>query len=102
MGHPPRIPVWLGWEKPVIYFITICVSDRKAVLANDATFDALKRAAAKLTEWKIFAAILMPDHSCHCGASPRSGGEGREFFRRIETMDSQGAVSVVEMAAGLL
>jgi len=34
MGHPPRIPVWLGWEKPVIYFITICVADRKAVLAH--------------------------------------------------------------------
>jgi REP element-mobilizing transposase RayT len=62
MGHPPRIPVWLGWGKPVLYFITVFVADRKAVLANDATFNALKKAAAKLTEWKIFAAILMPNH----------------------------------------
>jgi putative transposase len=62
MGHPPRIPVWLRWEQSIIYFVTIYVADRKAVLANNATFSAFKNAAAKLSEWKVLAAILMPDH----------------------------------------
>lgn len=46
----------------MIYFITICVVDRKAVLANDATFSAFKKAATKLRNRKVLAAVLMPDH----------------------------------------
>jgi REP element-mobilizing transposase RayT len=62
MGHPPRVPVWMGWEKSVIYFITICVADRKSVLANNAAFSAFKRAVARLRHWKVLAAVVMPDH----------------------------------------
>jgi putative transposase len=62
MGHPPRVPVWIGWEKSVIYFITICVADRKSVLANNAAFSAFKRAVARVRHWKVLAAVLMPDH----------------------------------------
>ena len=62
MGHPPRIPVWLGWEQSVIYFVTICVANRQHVLANDMAFAAFKTAAAKLRDWIVLAAILMPDH----------------------------------------
>ena len=62
MGHPPRVPVWIGWEKSVIYFITICVAHRKPVLANNAAFSAFKRAVARLRHWKVLAAVLMPDH----------------------------------------
>jgi REP-associated tyrosine transposase len=62
MGHPPRVPVWIGWEKSVIYFITICVADRKSVLANNAAFSAFKRAVARLRHWKVLAAVVMPDH----------------------------------------
>jgi REP element-mobilizing transposase RayT len=62
VGHPPRNPIWLRWEQSVICFVTICVKDRKRVLANDAAFTAFKNAAAKLREWRVLAAILMPDH----------------------------------------
>ena len=62
MGHPPRISVWLRWEKSVSYFVTICVKGRKRVLANEAAFNAFKNAPAKLHEWRVLAAILMPDH----------------------------------------
>jgi putative transposase len=62
MGHPPRIPVRLRWEQTVIHFVTICVKDRKQVLANEAAFNALKKAAARLGEWRVLAAILMPGH----------------------------------------
>jgi hypothetical protein len=62
MGHPPRIPVWLRWEQSVIYFVTIYVADCEAVLANKRTLGALKTAAARLHDWNLLAAVLMPDH----------------------------------------
>lgn len=62
MGHPPRIPVWLPWEQPVIYFVTICVADRQYVLANETVLNPLKAAFTKLRHWRILAAVLMPDH----------------------------------------
>jgi putative transposase len=62
MAHPPRIPVWLPDEQSVIYFVTICVADRKPVLANDDVFNAFKIAASKLKHWKILAGVVMPDH----------------------------------------
>jgi putative transposase len=70
VGHPPRIPVWLPWEQYVIYFVTICVEDRQAVLANDAAFNAFKTAIGKMQRWRVLAAILMPDH-LHVFAAPR-------------------------------
>src|ERR1700719_419367 len=62
MAHPPRIPVWLPDEQSVIYFVTICVADRKPFLANDDVFNAFKIAASKLKHWKILAGVVMPDH----------------------------------------
>jgi len=62
MGHPPRIPVWLRWDQSVIYFVTICVADRKPVLANKEALDAFTLAVSKLQHWHVLAAILMPDH----------------------------------------
>jgi REP element-mobilizing transposase RayT len=76
MGHPPRIPVWIGWDKSVIYFITICVAGRKPVLANDATFHALKKTAARLRNWKVLAAVVMPDH-LHVIAAPTEDREAK-------------------------
>jgi hypothetical protein len=60
MGHPRRIPVWLRWDQSVIYFVTICVADRKPVLANKEAFNAFTLAASKLQHWRVLAAILMP------------------------------------------
>ena len=70
MGHPPRIPVWLRWEQRVIYFVTICVADRKPVLANDTAFNAVNTAVARLQDWTVLAGILMPDH-LHAIVSPK-------------------------------
>src|SRR4029077_17981823 len=60
----------LRWKQSVIYLVTICAKDRKRVLANDAAFNAFKNAAAKLREWRVLAAILMPDH-LHIVVAPR-------------------------------
>jgi len=62
MAHPPRIPVWLRWEQSVVYFVTICIADRKPFLANEAAFAAFQNAAARLRDWTALAGILMPDH----------------------------------------
>ena len=62
MGHPPRIPVGLRWDQSVIYFVTICVVDRRPVLANKEALDAFKLTVSKLQHWHVLAAILMPDH----------------------------------------
>jgi REP element-mobilizing transposase RayT len=62
MGHPSRIPVWLRCDQTVVYFVTICVADRKPVLANKEAFNAFKLAASKLEDWRVLAAVLMPDH----------------------------------------
>ena len=76
-GHPPRVPVWLRWERPVIYFITICVANREPVLANERAFAAFKAAVAKLQHWTVLAAVLMPDH-LHVIASP-TDARGAKF-----------------------
>jgi REP element-mobilizing transposase RayT len=45
------------------------VANRTPVLANENTFVAFKNAAAKLRDWTVLAAILMPDH-LHVIVSP--------------------------------
>jgi len=62
MAHPPRIPVWLPLEQRVVYFLTLCIQPRKRVLANPAAFLALESALSKLTQWRVYSAVLMPDH----------------------------------------
>jgi REP element-mobilizing transposase RayT len=63
MGHPPRIPVWLTSGQGIIYFLTFCVAGRQKVLANEASFAALKSAVVRAgNKWVVIAAILMPDH----------------------------------------
>jgi REP element-mobilizing transposase RayT len=68
MGHPPRIPVLLGLDQSVIYFVTFCVERRLPVLANDTAFLAFRNAIADL-RWQVIAAVLMPDH-VHLLAGP--------------------------------
>ena len=99
MGHRPRIAVWIAWEKPVIYFITICVVGRKPVLANEAAFSAFKKAVAKLRNWKVLAAVLMPDHLHVIVAPEDREAKVGEFLRRVEALDSRGAIRVMGMAA---
>jgi putative transposase len=76
MGHPPRIPVWLPWDQTVIYFVTICVADRKPVLANREAFRAFRLAASKLRDWHVLAAIIMPDH-LHVIVAPTKNREAK-------------------------
>jgi hypothetical protein len=61
MGHPPRVPILLGFNQGVIYFVTFCVEGRRHVLDNDDAFAAFCQAIPRL-DWHIIAAVVMPDH----------------------------------------
>ncbi len=64
MAEPPRLPaILLPWEKSIICFVTICVRDRRAVLANREVFDAIKTTIAQLLKWQVLAGVVMPDHA---------------------------------------
>jgi REP element-mobilizing transposase RayT len=76
VGHPPRIPVQLPWEQRVIYFVTICVANRHSVLANKRALDAFNAAIAKLHNWRVPAAMLMPDH-LHVIVAPTQDREAK-------------------------
>ena len=63
MAEPPRLPaILLPWEKSIIYFVTICVKDRRKVLATPEVFEAIKIAIPQLQKWHVLAAVIMPDH----------------------------------------
>ena len=62
MSGPPRIPNWLPWEQRTIYFITLCVEHRKAVLATDRAWQICRIIFEKLDRWTILSALSMPDH----------------------------------------
>ena len=70
MAHPARIPVWLRWDQPVIYFLTFCVARREKVLANHIAFAAFQAAINKMQNWSLIAGVLMPDH-VHVLIAPR-------------------------------
>jgi REP element-mobilizing transposase RayT len=75
-ARPPRIPVWLRHEQVVIYFITLCVENRRAVLNNPAVFQAIKAFCCANQYWHTAAAVAMPDHF-HALISPMKDREAR-------------------------
>jgi putative transposase len=63
MAEPPRLPaIRLPWEKSIIYFVTICVKERRKVLATPKVFEAIKTAIRELRKWQVLAGVIMPDH----------------------------------------
>ena len=70
MAEPPRLSeILLPHEKPIIYFLTLCVEGRRPVLANGETFDVIKTTIKQLRKWEVMAAVIMPDHA-HMIVSP--------------------------------
>ena len=54
--------MWLRADQEVVYFLTFCVPRRERVLGNDEAFEAFQAAIARLENWNVIAAVLMPDH----------------------------------------
>ena len=96
MPEPPRLPaILLSWEKSVIYFVTMCVKDRRNVLAKPEIFEAVKIVIAQLRKWHVLAVIIMPGH-LHWVVSPvddrgLSIGDFSHGFKRLlrKCLDSQ-------------
>ena len=71
MAETPRLSeITLPEEKSIIYFVTLCVKDRRKVLANAKMFDAIKTAIQELRRWDVLAAVIMPEH-VHFIVGPR-------------------------------
>jgi putative transposase len=70
MARPPRIPVWLPWDREVVYFLTLCVHPRGDVLANDAAWKTLLATLNRLDQWEVRCLVMMPDH-VHLLAAPK-------------------------------
>jgi len=68
--------VWLQWEQSVVYFVTLCVKDRKAVLAHAKIFEAINQFCANNQHWDTIAAVIMPDH-LHALIAPKNNSEAR-------------------------
>jgi REP element-mobilizing transposase RayT len=88
MAEPPRLPaILIPWDKSIIYFVTMCVKDRRQVLANQSVFNAMKETIGQLHKWHVLAGIVMPDH-VHWIVSPirdrdLSVGDFSHGFKRV-------------------
>ena len=43
--------------------MTLCVENRRKVLANPKTFEAIKATVIQLRRWRVLAGVIMPDHA---------------------------------------
>src|SRR5437868_15320515 len=88
MGEPPRLSeILLGQEQAVIYFVTLCVNERRAVLANQVVFEAIETTLMQLARWRVLAGVVMPDHF-HLVISPAEArgltiGDFATGFKRL-------------------
>ncbi|MEY2539039.1 MAG: REP-associated tyrosine transposase [Verrucomicrobiota bacterium] len=63
MGQPPRLTeILLPSEKSIVYFVTLCVKERRDVLANPTLFEAIHMVLVELRNWRVLAGVVMPDH----------------------------------------
>ena len=88
MAEPTRLSeIQLPWEKSIIYFVTICVNDRRKVLASPRVFEAIRATITQLRRWHVLAGVIMPDHT-HWIVSPvedrkLSIGDFAAGFKRV-------------------
>ena len=50
------------YENPIVIFVTVCVQNRRPVLANDRVHHLLVETWRKLTDWRVGFYMIMPDH----------------------------------------
>jgi putative transposase len=88
MAEPPRLrAVLLPSGKSIIYFVTMCVKDRRHVLATPEMFESIKATIQQLKKWHVLAGVVMPDH-VHWIVSPAedrelSVGDFSHGFKRV-------------------
>jgi len=87
--HLTRLPVWLPLDKSVVYFVTACCAQRRAVFVNDravqTAVESLQRVEERLG-WRVEKVCFMPDH-VHLLLSPLRDREQSlsQFMQRWKT-----------------
>lgn len=72
------------WKRDAVYFITTCVTERRAVLANETVHRILKQELSTMNSrhgWAIGRYTIMPDH-VHFFAKP-VGAEAKKLSQAI-------------------
>lgn len=80
-----RLEKLLDASHAPLFYLTICVEHRRAVLANERVFNVLVRAwedALSVHGWSLGRYVVMPDH-VHFFATP-SGGQAKDLSSFIE------------------
>ena len=63
MAEPPRLSeIRLPWGTSIVYFVTLCVKERRRLLANARVLEAIQVTVADPRKWRLLAAVVMPDH----------------------------------------
>lgn len=75
MAQPPRLKsILLPWQAQVVYFVTLCLRDRRPLLANASIFAEIEASLKELRRWHVWAAVVMPDH-LHAIVAPKETRE---------------------------
>jgi hypothetical protein len=60
MAEPPRLSeIRLPWGTSIVYFVTLCVKERRRVLANARVFEAIQVTVANLRKWRLLAGVVV-------------------------------------------
>ena len=70
-SSPAHTPIQEPINRAVIVFVTVCVKDRRPVLANSEMHDWLRRAWILSDHWSVGRYVIMPDH-LHLFCAPRT------------------------------
>jgi len=88
MAEPPRLSeIRLPWGTSIVYFVTLCVKERRRVLANARVFEATQVTLADLRKWRLLAGVVMPEN-VHFVITPMedrglSTGDFANGFKRL-------------------
>lgn len=60
--RPARMPVMDSGNRSVIIFLTVCVAQRKPILAHDDVHQLLREAWIAADHWVVGRYVIMPEH----------------------------------------
>jgi putative transposase len=72
--HPAHPPPLHKHNRPVIIFLTVCISPRRSILDNEDVHKALRHIWKQADEWTVGYYLIMPDH-IHLFCSPANDGD---------------------------
>jgi putative transposase len=71
--HPVHQPLWDSGNRSAIIFLTVCVANRRSILATHEMHERLLHAWRTANHWVVGRYVVMPDHVhlfCAPGTNP--------------------------------